>query len=252
MTKKAKTFFVEKRRNLNLEFASKCTNNSPIILHQVFFDNTLRSNFLGKNLCAATAYSYSQKKHHLITINLKYSMQGEHVFNQPQSSIVWYFFLCQKNILWSPLFENISCKTSCFLITRNHRLLIFGQKRSVITIGEKYFMQNVLFLSLTIIDCVLFFLCEKKRPSFTTFERYFTSCKSVNDHLLFVFFSRHFTFYSDRLKVLSNLKNEKIFADIECEVWTMTFKMAFLYSCHQFRKMREKSPFSKSSRVFPV
>ena len=70
---------------------------------------------------------FHQKKHHLITINLRYSMQGEHVFNQPQSSIVWYFFLCQKNILWSPLFKNISCKTSCFLITRNHRLLIFGQ-----------------------------------------------------------------------------------------------------------------------------
>ena len=125
---------------------------------------------------------FHQKKHHLITINLRYSMQGEHVFNQPQSLIVWLFFLCQKNILWSPLFENISCKTSCFLITRNHRLLIFGHWWKV------FHAKRVVFQSPTIIDCVLFFLCEKKRPSFTTFGRYFTRCKSVKDHLLFVFF----------------------------------------------------------------
>ena len=129
-------------------------------------------------------------------------------------------FFCQKKTYFTHLFENISCKTSCFLITRNHRLLIFGQKRSVITIGEKYFMHNLLFFNRprsSIVCCS--FCVKKKHPSFTTFERYFTSCKSVNDHLLFVFFlSRHFTFYSDRLKVLSNLKNEKIFADIDCEV----------------------------------
>ena len=186
-------------------------------------------------------------------MNLKYSMQGEHVFNWPQS-IVWYFFLCQKNILWSPLFENISCKTSCFLITRNHRLLIFGQKRSVITIGEKYFMHNLLFFNRprsSIVCCS--FCVKKKHPSFTTFERYFTSCKSVNDHLLFVFFFSPFHLLLWSAQRSFKLKKwNKIFADIECEVWTITFKMAFLYSCHQFRKMRERSPFSKSSRVFPV
>ena len=115
------------------------------------------------------------KKHTLITIVRKYFMQDELFFNHPQSSIV-----------------NFWPKTQC----DHHWWKVFHA-------------QLVVFQSPTIIDCVLFFLCEKKHPSFTTFERYFTSCKSVNDHLLFVFFSRHFTFYSDRLKGLSNLKNEK-------------------------------------------
>ena len=130
-----------------------------------------------------------KKKHHLITINLKYSMQGEHVFNQPQSSIVWYFFLCQKNMLWSPLFENISCKTSCFLITRNHRLLIFGQKSSVITIGEKYFMHNLLFFNRPRSSIVCCSFCVKKTPFIHNFWKIFHELQKCQRSSFICFFS---------------------------------------------------------------
>ena len=67
------------------------------------------------------------KKHTLITIVRKYFMQDELFFNHPQSSIV-----------------NFWPKTQC----DHHWWKVFHAKR-------------VVFQSPTIIDCVLFFLCEK-------------------------------------------------------------------------------------------
>ena len=143
-------------------------------------------------------------------------MQDELFFNHPQSSIVNFWPKKQCDHHWWKVFH----------------------------------AQLVVFQSPTIIDCVVFFLCGKT-PFIHNFWKIFHELQKCQRSSFICFFSRHFTFYSDRLKVLSNLKNEKIFADIECEVWTMTFKMAFLYSCHQFRKMREKSPFFKKQPRIP-
>ena len=114
------------------------------------------------------------KKHTLITIVRKYFMQDELFFNHPQSSIV-----------------------------------NFWPKRSVITIGEKYFMQNVLFFNRPRSSIVCYSFCVKKNALHSQLLEDISRAAKMSTIIFYLFFSRHFTFYSDRLKVLSNLKNEK-------------------------------------------
>ena len=113
------------------------------------------------------------KKHTLITIVRKYFMQDELFF------------------------------------THNHQLLIFGQKRSVITIGEKYFMQNLLFFNRPRSSIVCYSFCVKKNALHSQLLEDISRAAKMSTIIFYLFFSRHFTFYSDWLKVLSNLKNEK-------------------------------------------
>ena len=118
--------------------------------------------------------------------------------------------------MWSPLVKSISCKTCCFSIAHDHRL------------------------------CVILFVW-KKTPFIHNFWKIFHELQKCQRSSFICFFLAISPSTLIGSKFCQTKKMKKIFADIECEVWTMTFKMAFCTLATSLEKWERKVLFQKAA-----